>query len=276
MAVANRTKREISLKIVCLDTDPGSDGSAGERTLSFIHSRLKPELKGGMRRTPLGGGELLHADFRLPPVPGFDRTTFVCHLYAPMGTGGDPQLERMLLKGADGVIVSVDPSRNTPEEVAGRLESIRTIQGPGRPALLPVHLQLLTPEGERGVSFPSPPGVEVSPVSPLSGDGITSLFSRLVGTITAQVPPLGEETPEAAGDAHHSSPPPISVEEDDDEEETTPPPSDPEASGRQTGCGEWEFPVELPVGGEVKRLLVSIRIREEDAPPPLAGGGYVR
>jgi len=270
VAVVNRVTKEVSLRIVYLaPEDDRALCTSGERSLHHLFSTLKPEYRGDFRQIPFGAGRLTLCDLHLPPVPGFENHRFICHLYAPQVTPADPDLLRMVLKGVDGLVVTIDPRCHQVETISGVLD--RLLGRADRFASMspPVILQLPggTVEGEIG-------GIPAVPVSLERGDGIRAAFSRLVKIVSSRLDPdLLQGQPDDEGGDDPCSP----VEEP----LSSPPPREPfgpTEGGEGDQSGEVEVPIEVMIGGERKRLLLSIRVKsdEGDETPPLSGGGYVR
>lgn len=268
MPVVNRVKGEISLKIVYLGVS-GAGEKGGEKSLSFIHSRLKPELRGSFRRTPFGGGELVQTDFFLSPSPETGSTRLRCHLYAPVGIGNDRPLVEMLLKGADGVVITMgeDSAPRDPEGIRRLVDETFPVDQ------IPVVIQRVAPvTGVKSLSVP--PDWDMVAISLVNGDGIIAAFSRLVGRIRGTLARMDQISSQPVSDDATI----VAGETDaEDQRDAVSRPFEETPSDDGPAEGEWEFPLELTVGGEKKRLLVSIRIREEgEVDIPLAGGGYVR
>lgn len=269
MAVVNRSNGDVSLKIVYLAADDGAVvESAGDRSIQYLYSSLKPDLKGSFRQIPLGGGLLSLCDFRLPPIPGFEGHRFACHLYAPRGIWSDSDLLRMVLKGVDGIVVTIDLSRHTPPTVAAVTQRLRSLADPP-PIGGEISLVLQDVGGKGGDGAID--GLDALPVSLGSGEGIRTAFSRLLRTITQRLDPELLRIPPDQGE---KEPPP----DEDGESFMDHADTLPDGEREELSEGEVEVPFQMTVGGEMRRFLLSIRIRCDEGgdTPPLTGGGYVR
>lgn len=106
MALVNHAKKEINAKIVYY----GAAGCGKSTALNYIYSRIKPSLRGELKNVPAGADNLLLFDFSPfeAPLPGGYRLRL--HVYTLTGSVSNPATWKMTLKGADGIIIMVNPA----------------------------------------------------------------------------------------------------------------------------------------------------------------------
>ena len=106
MALVNHSKKEINAKLVYY----GPAGSGKSAALHYIYSRIKPSLRGELKKIPAGGDSLLFFDFSPFEVPMADGYRLRLHVYTLTGQVTNPATWKMTLKGADGLVIMVDPA----------------------------------------------------------------------------------------------------------------------------------------------------------------------
>lgn len=106
MALINHSKKEINAKIIYF----GPAGCGKSTALNYIYSRIKPALRGELKRIPAGGDSLLFFDFSPFDAPLPDGYHVRLHIYTLTGPVTNPATWKMTLKGADGIVVMVDAS----------------------------------------------------------------------------------------------------------------------------------------------------------------------
>lgn len=121
MALVNHAKKEINAKLVYY----GPAGSGKAAALHYIYSRIKPSLRGELKKIPAGGDSLLFFDFSPFEVPMADGYRLRLHVYTLTGQVANPATWKMTLKGADGLVIMVDPA---PEHVSQARESISELR----------------------------------------------------------------------------------------------------------------------------------------------------
>lgn len=121
MALVNHAKKEINAKIVYF----GPAGCGKNAALTYIYSRIKPSLRGELKSVPAGADNLLLFDFSPfeTPLPHGYRVRL--HVYTLTGVVTNPATWKMTLKGADGIIIMVNP---TAEHAAETRESVSQLR----------------------------------------------------------------------------------------------------------------------------------------------------
>lgn len=104
MALVNDAKKEINAKIVYL----GAKGAGKATALRFIYSRLKQECRSELKSMAVGEHQMLFFDFTYPLPRRSDDYTVRFHVYTLLVGGDSPAPWKMLLKGADGVVLLAD------------------------------------------------------------------------------------------------------------------------------------------------------------------------
>lgn len=115
MALMNDAKKEIHAKIVYL----GPKGAGKATALRFIYSRLKADCRSELKSLASGDHEMLFFDFSYPLPRRSDGYTIRFHIYTLSSSGEAPPPWKMLLKGADGVVLFAD---STEGRMYGNLE----------------------------------------------------------------------------------------------------------------------------------------------------------
>lgn len=121
MALVNHAKKEINAKIIYY----GPVGCGKSTALNYIYSRLKPALRGELKSVPAGGDNLLFFDFSPFDAPLQDGYHVRLHIYTLTGAVTNPATWKMTLKGADGIVIMMDPS---PDHFAEAHESVMQLR----------------------------------------------------------------------------------------------------------------------------------------------------
>lgn len=108
MALVNHAKKEINAKIVYF----GAAGTGKSTVLSYVYSRVKPSLRGELKNIPAGSDNLLFFDFSPFEVPLPNGYHLRLHVYTLTGAVTNPATWKMTLKGADGIMIVVNPAIN--------------------------------------------------------------------------------------------------------------------------------------------------------------------
>lgn len=120
MALVNQAKREINAKIVFF-----GPGQAGKGTsLRHIFNKLKPEFRGAMKVMSVQGARMLFFDFTPPGDGNVDGFRVRFHLYTVSGPVVDPAAWKMVLKGADGIVVVADSSPQRLDENRAAMDKL--------------------------------------------------------------------------------------------------------------------------------------------------------
>jgi len=115
MALVNDAKKEINAKIVYL----GPKGAGKSTALRHIYSRLKPDCRSDLKSMASGEHQMLFFDFSYPLPRRSDGYTIRFHIYSLITGGESTPPWKMLLKGADGVVLLAD---STEGRMYGNLE----------------------------------------------------------------------------------------------------------------------------------------------------------
>ena len=121
MALVNHAKKEINAKIVYF----GPAGCGKSAALTYIYSRIKPSLRGELKSVPAGADNLLLFDFSPfeSHLPHGYRVRL--HVYTLTGVVTNPATWKMTLKGADGIIIMVDPAAEHAAETRESVSQLR-------------------------------------------------------------------------------------------------------------------------------------------------------
>lgn len=121
MALVNHAKKEINAKIVYF----GPAGCGKSAALTYIYSRIKPSLRGELKSVPAGADNLQFFDFSPfeAPLPHGYRVRL--HVYTLTGVVTNPATWKMTLKGADGIIIMVNPSVEHAAETRESVSQLR-------------------------------------------------------------------------------------------------------------------------------------------------------
>lgn len=282
MALINHAKREINAKIIYF----GAAGTGKSSSLKYIFSRIRPALRGNF--TSSSGEPLLSFDFSPFDKPVFGDFRLRFHMYTLTGHVANPAAWKMILKGVDGIVLSV--AADSSAVSAGResvmmLRNILSSYGSGldqTPCVLQIvsggHPAVGSPEScaaDLGMS-----GMPASIVDPASGDGVLDVLSRLSRQVLERIGQddallnggmAADGQEESSRQAVGASP----VAQEDEKgicRESEPEVATGEgaetlrvavAAGAKSEGGEISIPLDLEVGGSRRRLIVSVSVELE-------------
>jgi signal recognition particle receptor subunit beta len=121
MALVNHAKKEINAKIVYF----GPAQSGKSTALTYIYSRIKHSLRGEFKCFPAGADNLIFFDFSPFETTLPNGYRLRLHIYTLTGTVTNPATWKMTLKGADGIMIMIDP---TAEHTAETTESVSQLR----------------------------------------------------------------------------------------------------------------------------------------------------
>ncbi len=121
MALVNHAKKEINAKIVYFGPAQSGKGAA----LAYIYSRIKPYLRGELKNVPAGADNLMFFDFSPFETPMPNGYRLRLHIYTLTGTVTNPATWKMTLKGADGIMIMIDPVVSHPDETRESVAQLR-------------------------------------------------------------------------------------------------------------------------------------------------------
>ncbi|MDD2897979.1 MAG: hypothetical protein PHI31_04630 [Desulfuromonadaceae bacterium] len=121
MAVVNHAKKEINAKIVYY----GPPGAGKNTALTYIYSRIKPSLRGELKSVPAGMDNLRFFDFSPFETSLANGYRLRLHVYTLTGTVTNPATWKMTLKGADGILIMVNPAIGHAAETRESVSQLR-------------------------------------------------------------------------------------------------------------------------------------------------------
>lgn len=208
MALVNHAKKEINAKLVYY----GPAGSGKGTALRYIYSRIKPMLRGELKHIPAGGDNLLFFDFSPFETPLADGYRLRLHVYTLTGPVKNPATWKMTLKGADGLVIMVDPA---PDRIVQARESVSELRdllssyGVGVQDI-PLVLQFDCPDAEKSdhdlSQLPSSldlPGLTACRSNAASGEGMLDALSALVRPVMERIADAAQQ-PVPTGGAERS------------------------------------------------------------------------
>lgn len=184
MALVNHAKKEINAKIIYY----GPAGSGKSAALEYIYSRIKPSLRGELKRVSAGGDSLLFFDFCPFEAPLNDGYRVCLHVYTLTGPVANPATWKMTLKGADGLVMMLDLSmadQSTAHDSIANLRGYLSSYGVGLNDTQSILLLNDTGKGKCGfdddvlLKVLDLPNVSVFRSNTLSGAGLLDSLGRL-------------------------------------------------------------------------------------------------
>jgi hypothetical protein len=276
MALVNHAKKEINAKIVYF----GPAGSGKSTALTYIYSRIKPSLRGDLKSVPAGSDNLLFFDFSPfeSPLPHGYRVRL--HVYTLTGIVTNPATWKMTLKGADGIIIMVNPAAEHADETRESVSQLRdflSAYGVGlheTPAVL--QLNSIYPGGQPDEGAEIAAALDLATLTTCRsnsacGEGLLEALTTLSRQILDRISVMNEQP-----EAEIAPPPPSS------EAETIQPPrldiaAPPRDMTQTNGSpqvallsqeffydgGTIRIPLEITQGGLTQRLVVTVNIEME-------------
>lgn len=204
MALVNHAKKEINAKLVYY----GPAGSGKGAALRYIYSRIKPVLRGELKHVPAGGDNLLFFDFSPFETPLADGYRLRLHVYTLTGPVKNPATWKMTLKGADGLVIMVDPA---PDRIVQARESVSELRdllsayGVGVQDI-PLVLQFDCSDAEKCdhdlsqlPSLLDLPGLTVCRSNAESGEGMLDALSALVRPVMERIADAAQQPVSTGG-----------------------------------------------------------------------------
>jgi len=104
MALVNDAKKEINAKIVYI----GPKGAGKGTALRQIYGKLKPECRSELKSMTVGDDQMVFFDFSYPATLRGGGYSLRFHIYTILAGEGTVPPWKMLLKGADGIVLFAD------------------------------------------------------------------------------------------------------------------------------------------------------------------------
>jgi signal recognition particle receptor subunit beta len=293
MALINHAKREINAKIVYY----GPEGSGKRSSLQYIYDRIKPSLRGNLKSPSGSGDSLFFFDFSPFEGPVFGNYRIRFHVYTLPGKVANPAAWKMTLKGADGLVIVADAA---PEFAAAARESISALRGFLASYGVGFHdipcvLQLNCGNTSHDLTMARMatsldlPDIQICHSKPVSGEGVLETLSLLSREIMARIGRddalqllNSDVTPEVGEDPEGSAALLLPEDKSDDLRNKTIQVLEEKSSlqlvvsdsteslkvvlaGEGAVCSEGvvRVPLEFMLGGEKRRLVVSIAIGQD-------------
>lgn len=272
MALVNHAKKEVNAKLVFY----GPPACGKQAALNYIYSRIKPALRGELRTVPAGSDNLLLFDFSpfdMPPAHGYH---IRLHIYTLTGPVTNPATWRMTLKGADGIMVMVDPAVEhtaAAHESISRLRDFLSAYGVGiheTPAVLLCNNSQLPAATDTTTRFAVESGLDGLPAytaNAAHGEGLLEALaqlSRLVLdriVITPEVEETFQASVEELPEEPETIPAPLTTVEAIHAAESSPLPVAVSLSGMADHDGQSvRIPLDISVAGTTRRLVVTIKV----------------
>jgi hypothetical protein len=294
MALINHAKREINAKIVYY----GREGVGKRVSLQYLYDRIKPSLRGELKVAPASGDSLLFFDFSPFEQPQFGGYRIRFHMYSLTGPVTNPAAWKMTLKGADGLVIVADASPDARAATRAGIADLRGFLNAYGVGLhdIPTVLQINaaggtgSPVGSDIAGALDMPGMRTCFSGSGSGEGVLEALSLVSRDIMARIgqdeglreggrtlsPSLVADGDESSSPVHHGpdeavltdAEPPGADEPSlpdggaDERRECGPLQVVLAGEGAMVSEGAVRIPLEIILGGELRRLVVSIAIEQ--------------
>lgn len=268
MAVINHAKREINAKIVYF----GPEGVGKGSLFRYIHQRIKPSLCGPLKVMPAGGDQMNFFEFTPFENSCINGYSVKFHFYTMSGVVTNPGTWKMTLKGVDGLAVVLDASSSA--EVASRpLQSIRSIlTGYGRD-LKEIPSVLLASRTDLAGQRLDMSGFMVEQsrifaVSTVTGEGVLQSLAALSQSVMQALRAEFEQNGHTASsdlkhkdiaEEHHA---PLNLQSGKCEQEADV--HQQVIKIKVAADGSAVIPLELEIGGQVKRFRLALTVSAEE------------
>lgn len=275
MALVNHAKKEINAKIVYF----GPAQSGKSTALTYIYSRIKPSLRGEFKCFPAGADNLIFFDFSPFETTLPNGYRLRLHIYTLTGTVTNPATWKMTLKGADGIMIMIDPAVEQTAETTESVSQLRdflSAYGVGlheTPAVLQLNsnTRKILPEAATEIAA----ALDLSSLvtcqtNAASGDGLlealTTLSRQILDRVTpcsgspeadsAPAEPLSESNPPEALEQNVSTP--LSTLHSDDSPKVALLSHEIISDGAAI-----RIPLEISLSGVLRRLVVTVNVTLE-------------
>ncbi|MDD2856824.1 MAG: hypothetical protein PHU01_14990, partial [Desulfuromonadaceae bacterium] len=105
----------------------GPEGSGKSTALGYLYSRIKPSLRGELRSMPAGDDKLLFFDFSPFEASLPNGYHLRLHIYTLTGSVSNPATWKMTLKGADGIMLLLNPDSRLLSENRESISRLRDL-----------------------------------------------------------------------------------------------------------------------------------------------------
>lgn len=272
MALVNHAKKEINAKIVYFGPAQSGKGAV----LAYVYSRIKPSLRGELKSVPAGSDNLMFFDFSPFETPLPNGYRLRLHIYTLTGNVTNPATWKMTLKGADGIMIIIDPQVSSAAETSESVAQLRdflSAYGVGlhdTPAVLQLNSatrEILPDEAAQIAETLDLSSLSTCRTDSASGEGVlealTTLSRQLLDRVTLCDEPAEATAAAAESEANNQKPEPLTQNECAAQE--TPRSGstlkvavlshDVTAEG-----GTVRIPLTIGEGGALRRLVVTVNI----------------
>lgn len=273
MAIINHAKKEINAKIVYF----GPAESGKSTALTYIYSRIKPSLRGDLRSIPAGTDNMLLFDFSPFETPLPNGYHIRLHVYTLTGSVTNPATWKMTLKGADGIMIMVNPAAaqtvETKESVV-QLRDFLSAYGVGLHETAAVlQLNNFTHEQLPDEAAQSAATLDLSSLTTCrsnaaSGEGLlealAALSRQVLDRITVKNTPAETDIAPTCPSSETNSPAPYRSDVSAGDHDTPPTEASPHVvllSREIVSAGETiRIPLEISLGDTLRRVVITVNV----------------